>query len=157
MQIKWFDTTFTITAILVLNQPRRDRDHDRSSSVLHAVNRRCYISSKSLIFDHSLNSEFFVFGTFEIRINFNWKNNPYWQIPGAWARPISGELIQNRALSDWKSKNDIQRISGRQTDQFLENSVKYGQVFQKSVFVTPQITEISGKILDEFSIFASKV
>ena len=67
--------------------------------------------------------------------------NPYWQIAGAWARPISGKLIQIRT--------SFPEIDLAHTPE-VEISKNTGWVFQKSVCDIPGKTEISGTFLDEF-------
>ena len=47
--------------------------------------------------------------------------NPYWQISGAWARPISGKLIQSSILEFWP----------HDTGRFLENSSKIEHLVEK--------------------------
>ena len=110
--------------------------------------------------------------------------NLFWQLSGVWAEPNYGKLIQPKPIQFcsipgvwarpiWKTHPTVNfRIFGRDTERFLENSSKYGWifqksvqlmpqklkfrnntglVFQKSVFVAPRKTEISENFLDEFS------
>ena len=50
--------------------------------------------------------------------------NPYWHISGAWARPISGKLIQSPILEFWgMSETDFWKI-GLARDRKIEISKK---------------------------------
>ena len=43
------------------------------------------------------------------------------------------KILENSSKTEQKSENNFRSIPGRDTDRFLENSSKYGRVFQKSV------------------------
>ena len=50
--------------------------------------------------------------------------NPYYQISGAWAWPISGKLIQKRAFSrNWYSKNSRLEFPAHAPDHLVNGSL----------------------------------
>ena len=94
-----------------------------------------------------------------------WKNlNPYWQISGAWARPIFEKLIQSSILEFWgvtqadfwKTHPNMDKFSKNRPSScliFFKNWIgnkNDGWIFQKLVRLMPLKLRFR-KIVDEFS------